>query len=134
MFYAIINNNLLIKLLLLHCFLVYYSTDPVQSHLSHLWLFETLWTVAYQVPLSMGFSRQEYRSGLPCPSPEDLPDPGIERMSLMSTCTGKRVLYCQCHLESHMFITIFPQNKTPKKRKPKRKQLEMTLWRKFEFR
>ena len=41
-------------------------------------LFATPWTVAYQVPLSMGFSRQEYWSGLPYPSPEDLPNPGIE--------------------------------------------------------
>ena len=38
----------------------------------------TLWTVACQPPLSMGFSRQEYWSGLPFPSPGDLPDPGIE--------------------------------------------------------
>ena len=36
------------------------------------------WTVVWQAPLSMGFSRQEYRSGLPFPSPGDLPDPGIE--------------------------------------------------------
>ena len=40
--------------------------------------FATSWTVAYQAPPSMGFSRQEYRSGLPFPSPEDLPDPQIE--------------------------------------------------------
>ena len=38
----------------------------------------TSWTVAHQVPLSMGFSRQEYWGGLPFPSPGDLPDPGIE--------------------------------------------------------
>ena len=38
----------------------------------------TAWTVARQAPLSMGFSRQEYWSGLPCPSPGDLPHPGIE--------------------------------------------------------
>ena len=38
----------------------------------------TLWTVACQAPLSMGFSRQEYWSGLPFPSPGDLPNPGIE--------------------------------------------------------
>ena len=38
----------------------------------------TPWTVACQTPLSMGFSRQEYWSGLPFPSPGDLPDPGIE--------------------------------------------------------
>ena len=44
-------------------------------------LFVTPWTVAHQAPLSVGFSRQEYWSGLPFPSPEDLPDPGIEPMS-----------------------------------------------------
>ena len=41
-------------------------------------LFVTPWTVACQAPLSMGFSRQEYCSELPFPSPGDLPDPGIE--------------------------------------------------------
>ena len=42
----------------------------------------TPWTVAYQAPLFMGFSRQEYWSGLPFPSPGDFPDPGIEPGSL----------------------------------------------------
>ena len=46
--------------------------------LSHVQLFATLWTVAYQAPLSLGFSRQEYWSGLTFSSPGDLPDPGIE--------------------------------------------------------
>ena len=46
--------------------------------LSNVQLFVTPWAVAYQAPLSMGFSRQEYWSGLPFPSPGDLPDPGIE--------------------------------------------------------
>ena len=46
--------------------------------LSHVHLFATPWTVAYQVPPSVGFSRQEYWSGLPFPSPGDLPDPGIK--------------------------------------------------------
>ena len=46
--------------------------------LSHILLFATPWTVAHQAPLSMGFSRQESWSGLPCPPPGDLPDPGIE--------------------------------------------------------
>ena len=50
----------------------------VLSHFSHVRLFLTLWAVAHQAPLSMGFSRQEYCSGLPFPSPGDLPDPGIE--------------------------------------------------------
>ena len=46
--------------------------------LSRVRLFATPWTVAYQAPQSMGFSRQEYWSGLPFPSSADLPDPGIE--------------------------------------------------------
>ena len=50
--------------------------------LSHVRLFATPWTVAHQAPLSMGFSRQEYWSGLPFPSPGDLLDPGIEPRSL----------------------------------------------------
>ena len=50
----------------------------VLSCFSHVWFFATLWTIASQAPLSMGFSRQEYRSGLPCPLPGDLPDPGIQ--------------------------------------------------------
>ena len=54
-----------------------YSYSEVQS-LSHDRLFATPQTVAYQPPLSMGFSRQEYWSGLPFPFPGDLPYPGIE--------------------------------------------------------
>ena len=49
--------------------------------LSHVQLFETPWTVAHQAPLSMGFSRQEYWSGLSCLLPGDLPHPGIEPAS-----------------------------------------------------
>ena len=49
--------------------------------LSRVQLFATLWTVAYQASLSVGFSRQEYWSGLPFPSPGDLPDPEIEPRS-----------------------------------------------------
>ena len=45
--------------------------------LSHVWLFVTPWTVARQAPLSVEFSRTEYWSRLPCPSPGDLPNPGI---------------------------------------------------------
>ena len=52
--------------------------------LSCVQLFAIPWTVAHQTPLSMGFSRQEYCSGLPCPSPGDLPDPGMEPASLAS--------------------------------------------------
>ena len=48
------------------------------SRFSRVRLFATRWTVAHQAPLSMGFSRQEYWSGLPCPPSGDLPNPGIE--------------------------------------------------------
>ena len=51
------------------------------SCFSHVQLFATLWTAAHQAPLSMGFSRQECWTGLPCPPPGDLPNPGIEPMS-----------------------------------------------------
>ena len=56
----------------------------LQSHLSHVWVSESLWAVACQASLSMGFSRQEYWNGLPCPLPGDLPYPGTEPTSLMS--------------------------------------------------
>ena len=55
----------------------YFSSEPVKL-LSRVRLFATPWTVAYQAPPSMGFSRQECWSGLPFPSPGDLPYPGIE--------------------------------------------------------
>ena len=48
------------------------------SRFSRVRLFATLWTVALQAPLSVGLSRQEYWSGLPCPPPGDLPDPGMD--------------------------------------------------------
>ena len=54
------------------------------SLFSRVRFFVTPWTAAHQAPLPMGFSRQEYWSGLPCPPPGDLPDPGIEPTSLTS--------------------------------------------------
>ena len=76
-----------------------YMIVKVKS-LSRVRLFATPWTVAYQAPLSMGFSRQECWSGLPFPSPGDLPDPGIEPGSptlqanvLPSEPPGKPTLY-----------------------------------------
>ena len=68
--------------------------------LSRVQLSVTPWTVVYQAPLSMGFSRQGYWGGLPFPSPGDLPDPGIEPGSptlqadaLLSEPPGKLRLY-----------------------------------------
>ena len=54
------------------------------SHFSHVRLFANLCTVAHQAPLSMDFSRQEYWSGLPFPTPVGLPNPGIEPKSVES--------------------------------------------------
>ena len=69
------------KILLLCC---------VLSHFSCVRLFATPWTVACLSPLSIGFFRYEYWSGLPFPTPGDLPDPGTEPTSLMPpTLTGK---------------------------------------------
>ena len=66
---------------------------------SCVWLCVTLWIVACQAPLSMGFSRQEYWSGLPCPPPGDLPDPGIKPIYVFYvSCIGMWVLYHYCYL------------------------------------
>ena len=53
--------------------------------ISRVQLFAALWTVAHQAPLTMGFSRQEYWSGMPCPPPRDHPNPGIKPVFLMSS-------------------------------------------------
>ena len=58
-----------------------YTLLLLLRHYSHVQLCATLWIVAHQAPLSMEFSRQEYWSGLPFPSPGDLPHPGIEPRS-----------------------------------------------------
>ena len=65
-------------------------SPPVLSDFSHVWLFVTLGTGAHQSPLPTGFSRQESWSGLPCPSPGDLPNPGIELASLVSPVLAGR--------------------------------------------
>ena len=73
-------------------FLIFHGT---LSHFICVWIFVTLWTVIYQAPLSMGFSRQEYWSGLPGedpgnPPPGNLPNPGIEPVSLKSPALAGR--------------------------------------------
>ena len=79
--------------------------------------FETLWTGALQAPLSMGFSRQEYWSGLPFPPPRDLPNPGIKPMSQTHVIKTLGLLPWQadslplCHLGS-----------------PKRKIISISKW------
>ena len=66
------------------------KTMCVPSCFSHVWLFTILWTIAHQAPLSRGFSKEEYRSGLPCPPPADLTDPGIEPRYLGSPALAGR--------------------------------------------
>ena len=61
-----------------------YSYKVKHAQFLHcVWLFVTLWTIVHKAPLSMGFSKQEYWSGLPFPPSGDLPDPGIESVSPM---------------------------------------------------
>ena len=61
-----------------------FSNVWVLSRFTWVWLFEAPWTVAFQAPLSMGLSRQEYWSGLPCPPPGNLSNPRIKPTSLTS--------------------------------------------------
>ena len=70
--------QIFLDIMLLHT----YCTTLTLKLLSRVHLFETPWTVAYQAPPSMEFSRQEYWSGLPFPSPGDIPNPGNEAGSL----------------------------------------------------
>ena len=74
----------------------------VLSHFSHVPLFATLSTVACQVSLSMGFSRQEYWNRLPFLSPGDLPDPGIEPVSLMPPALAGGFFTTGTTWEAHM--------------------------------
>ena len=69
---------------------VFISLLCVLTHLSPVQRFATLWTGASQAPLSMGFSRQEYWSGLPSLPPGDLPDQGVEPTSLLSPALADR--------------------------------------------
>ena len=69
----------------------------MSSHFSGVRLYAALWTVACQAPLFMGFSRQEYWSRLPFPSPGDLPDQGMEPIS---ACNRRQILYSLNHLKS----------------------------------
>ena len=72
--------------------------DMTLKSLSRVRLFVTPWTVAYQAPPSMEFSRQEYCSGLPCPSLGDLPNPGIEPGSPFLPCI-------KCAMLSHSVMS-----------------------------
>ena len=71
------------------------------SHFSNIQLFVILWTIGYQPPLSMGFSKQEYWSRLPCPSLGDIPKPGIKPESLASPALAGRFFTTRVTWEAH---------------------------------
>ena len=86
-----------------HIHIYTHTHISVFSHSVMSKLFVTPWTRAHQAPLSMAFSMQEHWSGLPCPSPGDLPNPGIEARSP----TLRWMLYCLRHqgsLHSYMLL------------------------------
>ena len=94
------------------------SASVLSLRFSHVQCFATLWTVAQQVPQSMGFSRQEYWNGLPCPPPGDLPDPGIKSESpalqadsLLPEPPGKPYIYPYISATQHCKSTIRQQKK-----------------------
>ena len=90
------------------------------------WFCAMLWAAACQAPLSMGFSRQEYWSGLPCPTPGDLPDPGIEPESLTypalagrffttgTTWEPKVLSLPQAHLTIPYFLVLLSSSFQPR--------------------
>ena len=81
-----------------------YILSAVLCSVGRVWLFLSLWTVAHQAPLPMGFSRQEYWSGLSFPPPGDLPDPGIKPASpvltggFFTTEPPEKILYVNYNL------------------------------------
>ena len=89
----------------MHLFHVLLYVIYMQCVLIHVVLFVTPWTVAHQAPLSIGFTQQEYWSGLPCPSPGRLPNPGIkpgspalQADSLLLSHWGNYVTYTVCNI------------------------------------
>ena len=94
--------------------------------LNPVWLFATPWTVACHIPLSVGFSRQEYWSGLPFPSPRDLPNPGIEPRS---PSTPGRLFTVWATREAH----CLKAEAVMKKNTERRKIFVVLLWCSVQF-
>ena len=101
---GVVLYNFLLIFILPACHL---SSGPwrwLLSRFSLVCLFVTPWTVASQTPPSMGFSRQEYWSGLPCPPPGDLPDPWSEPVSLTSPALAGRFFTTSTAWEAPWFL------------------------------
>ena len=77
----------------------------VLSRFSHVRLFATLWTIAHEAVLSMGFFKQEYWSGVPFPPPGDLPNPGIEPVFMSPTLAGG-FFTTSASWEAHKFCAV----------------------------
>ena len=86
------------------------STVCVLDHFSRVQLFVRLWTIDHKAPLSLGLSRQEYRSGVPCPPPGYLPNPGIKPSSLMSPVLSSTFFTTSAAWEAPwiLLLTSFP--------------------------
>ena len=91
--YQLNSNNIYVCVCVLSCF-------------SCVQLRATLWILACQAPLSMGFSRQEYWNGLPCPPPVNLPDVGIKPASLLFNLHWQSGLYRQYHLGVYIYMCM----------------------------
>ena len=105
---------------------VYHSHECVWSHFRHVWLCVILWTISHQVPLSVGFSRQEHWSGLPFPAPGDLPTQGSNPGLLCC----RKILYCLSHQGSlyHSHSHILSKKRTCMLSSFSHVQLSATLW------
>ena len=77
------------------------------SRFSHIQLFVTPWTAAYQAPLSIEFSRHKYWSGFPCLPPGDLTNPGIKPVSLMSPTLAGRFFTTSAFWEAHVYVCVY---------------------------
>ena len=110
------------------CTLIYVRVC-VPSCFSRVQLFSTLWTVTCQVPLSMGFSRQEYWSGLPYPPPRDLPDSGIESASLLSPALARGFFATSATWKAHTDVhhNLKSNNLLLRNRLQKRKSSNFTM-------
>ena len=93
----------------IHIYIYIYTHTHVcmLSCFSRVWLFVTLWIIARQASLLVGFSRWEYWSGLPCSPPGELPDPGIKPMSLTSPVLSGRYFTTSAAWEAHVCISLY---------------------------
>ena len=85
---------------------MYVCVCVLLNRFTRVWLLVTLWTVAHQAPLCLGFPRQEYWSGLPCPPVGDLPNSGIKPVSLTSPALAGRFFTTGVSWEAQSVYTM----------------------------